>query len=126
MTGLKFKNGKFVRRTKEEERKLEAYFTAVEKPKRVAKKTEPFILITMKQLDRLIPVMHRAPEIGIFFMLCHQNFRHRGAAFEWPSEQLQKIGSFSPRAQRRVIIYLERQGLILVKRRHRRRQSSKS
>ena len=119
MTGLKFKNGKFVERTEEEARRLAAYFAATEKPKRVAKLNEPFVMITMRQLDKLIPRMRRAPEVSTFIVLCHLSFKHRGAAFVWPSEQLQRIAGLSPRAQRRVINILEERDLISVERRHR-------
>ena len=119
MVGLKFKNGKFVQRTEGEARRLEAYFVEAAKPKRVEKLCEPFIRVTMRQLDKLIPCLRRSPEVSIFFILCHQSFRHRGAAFEWPTEQLQRIGGLSPRAQRRAIKILEDRGLILLQRRHR-------
>ena len=119
MTGMKFKNGKFVQRSEEEVRRLEAYFTETAKPKRIAKCNEPFIRVTLKQLDKLIPCLQRSPEVSVFFVLCHQSFRHRGAAFVWPSEQLQRIGGLSPRAQRRTIKILEDRGLISVERRHR-------
>lgn len=119
MDGFKLKNGKFVPRTEEEVRRIEAYFAAAEKPKQVEKLNEPFIRITMKQLDKLIPCLRRSPEVSVFFVLCHLNFKHRGAAFVWPSEQLQRIAGLSPRAQRRAINILDERGLISVERRHR-------
>lgn len=118
MTGFKFKDGKFVERTAEEARRLEAYFAKVAKPKRVAKSGERFIRVTMWQLDKLIPKLSKSPEVSVFFVLCYEDFRHRGAAFVWPSEQLQRIAGISPRAQRRVIVELEKAGLISVERRH--------
>jgi hypothetical protein len=117
----KFKGGKFVPRTAEEERRYTEYFTTATdypKPRKIPKKTEPFIQITMKQLDRLIPLLSKSPEVSIFFVLCHESFRHRGAAFVWPTDKLAKIGGFKPRTQRRVILYLEKVGLITVRRVH--------
>ena len=119
----KFKNGKFVPRTVEEERRYTEYFTPTAgdpEPRKMPKTTEPFIKVTMKQLDRLIPLLSKSPEVSIFFVLCHESFRHRGAAFVWPADKLAKIGGFKPRTQRRVIAYLERAGLIAVRRVHRR------
>ena len=111
MTGVtyKFKNGKFVPRTPEEEKRYREYFAEVDKPKprRVPRKTERFVQITMRQLDRLIPMMSKSPEVAIFLVLCHESFRHRGGAFEWPTESLIRIAGFSPRAQRRVVVSLE-------------------
>ena len=118
-TGLKFKNGKFVRRTEEEARRLETYFAAAEKPKRVAKKNEPFIRVTMKQLDKLIPIMHRAPEVSIFFMLCHESFRHRGAAFESAIRQVATDRQLQPEDTTARHRLSGEKGLISVERRHR-------
>jgi hypothetical protein len=122
MSGLKFKNGKFVPRTEEEERRRAEYFAAVDgvKPKRVPRKDGPYIQVTMKQLDRLIPLLSKSPEVSIFFVLLYESFRHRGAAFIWPAEQLARIGGFKPRTQRRIIAYLEKAGLISVQRVHKR------
>lgn len=119
MAGFKLKNGKFVERTAEEAQRLEAYFAETAKPKRVEKSGERFIRVTMRQLDKLIPKLSKSPEVSIFFVLCHEDFRHRGGAFEWPAEKLQRIAGLSTRTQQRAIVYLETAGLISVQRRHR-------
>jgi hypothetical protein len=119
MAGLKFQNGKFVPRTQEEERRLNEYFAAAPKLQRVPRRYEPFIQITLRQLDRLIPSLSRSSKVSIFFMLCYESFRHRGAAFAWPAAKLADIGGFKPWTQRRAVLYLEKAGLISVQRRHR-------
>jgi hypothetical protein len=119
MTGFKFKNGKFVERTAEQAQRREAYFAKVAKPKRVAKSSERFIRVTMWQLDKLIPKLSKSPEVSVFFVLCYEDFRHRGAAFVWPGEKLQEIAGLSARTQQRAIVYLEKAGLISVMRHHR-------
>jgi hypothetical protein len=116
-----YKNGKFVKRTAEQQRRRDEYFAAAaeaKKPQRMPKRKEAFIQITMKQLDLLIPLLSKSPEVSIFFILCHENFRHHGQAFMWPTYKVIEIGGFSPRAQRRVILILEKRGLISVQRVH--------
>lgn len=114
-----FRNGKFVKRTAEQQRRRDEYFAAAaerKKPQRVPRQKEPFIQLTMKQLDRLIPLLSKSPEVSIFFVLCHESFRHRGAAFVWPTEGLTRIAGIKLRTQQRVIVRLEKAGLIAVQR----------
>jgi hypothetical protein len=117
--GMKFKNGKFVERTPEEEKRLAEYFAAADKPaskSNTPKLTEPFIRLSMRQLDRLIPHLSKSPVVTIFLILCHESFRHRGATFIFPSDKLAEFGGFSPWTQRRAITFLEEMGLIAVQR----------
>jgi hypothetical protein len=119
--GYKFKDGKFVERTPEEERRRTEFFAkAAEEtsPKRMPKaRQEPFIQISMKQLDKLMHHRTNSKDyVGIFFVLCFESFRHHGRAFILPSDKLAEIGGFSLRTQQRAITYLEKAGLILVER----------
>ena len=116
-----YRKGKFVKRTAEQQQRRDEYFAAAaegKKPQRVAKQKEPFIQITLKQLDRLIQTKS-ADYIKIFFVLCYQNFLHNGAAFIVPSDQITETFGFSLWTQRHAIAFLEKAGLIIVRRVHR-------
>ena len=115
MPSFKFKNGKFVPRTEEEERRLAEYFAS--KPASSSRKVGPFIQITLQQLDKLRPSL--SPEAVVFFSLCYESYRHRGAAFILPSDKLAELGGFKLRTQQRIVMRLEKAGLISVRRRHR-------
>jgi hypothetical protein len=113
-----FRNGKFVKRTAEQQRRYDNYFASAaegKKPQRTPKRKEPFIQITLKQLDRLMQT-RSVDCVWIFFILCHENFRHHGAAFIVPSDQITEITGFSLWTQRRAIAFLEKIGLIIVQR----------
>ena len=108
MPSFKFTGGKFVPRTEKEERRIAEYSAETAKSERTPRKREPFIQLTLGQLDRLVPRLSKSPQVSIFFVLCFESFRHYGGPFVWPADKLFEIGGFRPRTQRRVAAHLER------------------
>ena len=55
--------------------------------------------------------LSKSPEVSIFFVLCHEDFRHRGSApSSGPPKKLQRIAGLSTRTQQRAIVYLPGSG----------------
>jgi hypothetical protein len=117
-TSYKFVGGKLVARTTEEHAELRRRKAEAASPLRMPRSKEPFIKLTVLQLNKLFGV--RSPAgVLIFMVMLHENFRHRGKPFILPADKLAVHGGFKPRTQRRALLQLEACGLISVRRRNR-------
>ena len=111
----KFRGGKLVERTAEEQAELQRRKAEAASPSRMPKSKEPFVKLTISQLNKLFGV--RSPAgVLIFMVMLHENFRHRGKPFILPANKLAAHGGFNPRTQRRALLQLEACGLISVRR----------
>ena len=81
----------------------------------MSKSTEPFVKLTVSQLNKLFGLRSPA-SVFIFLVMLHENFRHRGKPFILPADKLAARGGFNPRTQRRALLQLEACGLISVRR----------
>ena len=114
----KFRGGKLVERTAEEQAELQRRKAEAASPSRMPKSKEPFVKLTIPQLNKLFGV--RSPAgVLIFMVMLHENFRHRGKPFILPANKLAAHGGFNPRTQRRALLQLEACGVISVRRENR-------
>ena len=114
-TSFRFVSGKLVARTAEEHAELQRRKAEAASPPRMSKSTEPFVKLTVSQLNKLFGLRSPA-SVFIFLVMLHENFRHRGKPFILPADKLAARGGFNPRTQRRALLQLEACGLISVRR----------
>jgi hypothetical protein len=111
----KIRGGKLVERTAEEQAELQRRKAEAASPPRMPKSKEPFVKLTIPQLNKLFGLRSPA-SVFIFMVMLHENFRHRGKPFILPADKLAAHGGFSHRTQRRALLQLEACGLVSVRR----------
>ena len=107
--------GKLVERTAEEQAELQRRKAEAASPPRMPRSKEPFVKLTMAQLEKLFGLGSRACLL-LFMVMLHENFRHRGKTFIMPTDKLAAQGGLSRRTQHWALLQLEACGLILVRR----------
>lgn len=112
----KFVDGKLVERTAEELARLERLKSEQAKrepaKRRVPRSREPFVMMTVSQAERLLPLKHVC--WPLFTLLLFENFRHRGQPFILPTRQLNTVKGLRPTNLRQALIQLKRCGLISI------------
>ena len=112
----KIRGGKLVERTAEERAKLERrkaeYYGNARKVSPPRSK-EPFVMLTMPQLEKLFGLRSQACTL-LFMTMLYENFRHRGKTFILPTDKLATLKGLSRPNLRRALLQLEACGLISV------------